>query len=91
MVMDNLTSHKSREAVRVIESVGAKAIYLPPYSPDLNPIENLFSKVKRLIRRLKPRRLCEIIESVRQSLAQITLADLEAVFEHAGYIENELS
>lgn len=91
VVMDNLASHKSQEALRVIESVGAKAVYLPPYSPDLNPIENIFSKVKQFIRGLKPRRLAEIIESVREALIRITLSDLEAVFEHTGYTENEFS
>lgn len=47
VVMDNLSSHKSAVAVQAIEDVGAEVVYLPPYSPDLNPIENIFSKVKQ--------------------------------------------
>lgn len=89
VVMDNLSSHKTPQAVRAIEAVGAKVVYLPPYSPDLNPIENIFSKVKQLIRAARPRKLKEIITAVRTALERICLSEIEAVFEHAGYIENE--
>lgn len=85
VVMDNLSSHKSVAAVEAIEAVGAEVVYLPPYSPDLNPIENIFSKVKQLIRGLKPRSLNSIVEAVEQVLPQITLDDLLATFLHCGY------
>ena len=91
VVMDNLSSHKSTQAVQAIESVGATAVYLPPYSPDLNPIENIFSKVKQLIRALRPRKIHQIVDAVRAAICQITFDDIEAVFEHAGYIQNEIS
>jgi len=85
VVMDNLSSHKTLKAINAIEAVGASVIFLPPYSPDLNPIENIFSKIKQLIRGIKPRNFHEIVEAAKNVLAKITLDDLEAVFEHCGY------
>ena len=85
VVLDNLSSHKSAAATRAIEAVGARFIYLPPYSPDLNPVENIFSKVKQLLRALRPRNFGEIVKAARQVLPQITLDDLEGVFAHCGY------
>lgn len=85
VVLDNLSSHKSTAAVEAIESVGAKVIYLPPYSPDLNPIENVFSKIKQLIRGLRPKNWREIVQSVKQTLRQVTTEDLHNAFEHCGY------
>lgn len=85
VVLDNLSSHKSTSAIRIIEAVGARFVYLPPYSPDLNPIENIFSKVKQLLRRLRPRSFGEIVKAAGKVLPQITLDELEAVFAHCGY------
>lgn len=85
VVMDNLSSHRSVAAIQAIEAVGAQAIYLPPYSPDLNPIENIFSKVKQLFRGLRPRSFREIITDAKQVLAKITLQDIQSVFLHCGY------
>ena len=87
VIMDNLSSHKSAQAVQVIEAVGATVVYLPPYSPDLNPIENIFSKVKQLIRGLRPRKLVEIVNAVISAIKRITIEDIEAVFTHCGYAE----
>ena len=53
-VLDNLSSHKSADAVAAIDAVGARMVYLPPYSPDLNPIENIFAKIKQLKQRQPP-------------------------------------
>jgi transposase len=85
VVLDNLSSHKSLAATQAIESVGARFIYLPPYSPDLNPIENIFSKFKQLIRALRPRNFQEIVEATANILPKITLDDIEAIFAHCGY------
>lgn len=85
VVMDNLSSHKSIRAVQAIEAVGASVVFLPPYSPDLNPIENIFSKIKQLIRGIRPRTFSQIVEATKQALLQITIHDLEAVFIHCGY------
>lgn len=84
VVMDNLSSPVP--AVAAIEAVGAEVIYLPPYSPDLNPIEKIFSKIKQLIRGLKPRCFDSILEAVQQVLPKITLDDLHATFHHCGYV-----
>ena len=83
--MDNLSSHKSVRAIQAIESVGAQVVYLPPYSPDLNPIENVFSKVKQLIRGIRPRSFRQVVEAAKQILPKITLDDLQAMFHHCGY------
>ena len=85
VVLDNLSSHKSVAASQVVEAVGARFIYLPPYSPDLNPIENIFSKFKQLIRALRPRSFKEIVEATARILPAITLDDIESVFTHCGY------
>lgn len=85
VIMDNLSSHKAVAAVEAIEAVGAEVIYLPPYSPDLNPIENIFSKVKQLIRGLKPRSLESIVDAVAKVLPKVTIDDLLNTFLHCGY------
>lgn len=85
VVMDNLSSHKAASAIEAIKAVGAEVVYLPPYSPDLNPIENIFSKVKQLIRGYKPRSLNSIVNAVAQVLPRITLNDLLATYLHCGY------
>lgn len=87
VVMDNLSSHKSIRAIEAIETVGAQVAFLPPYSPDLNPIENIFSKLKQLLRGLRPRKLRQIVSAVLKAIAQITIGDMEAVFAHCGYAE----
>jgi transposase len=85
VVMDNLSSHRSAAATQAIEAVGARVVYLPPYSPDLNPIENIFSKVKQLFRHIRPRNFRQIVKATKHVLHQITLDDLESVFLHCGY------
>jgi len=72
VVMDNLSSHKSAAAVSIIESTGANVIYLPPDSPDLNPIELVFSKLKQLIRAATPRSFANLIEAASSAIQQIT-------------------
>jgi transposase len=85
VVLDNLSSHKSCSANAAVEAVGAKLIYLPPYSPDLNPIENLFSKIKQLIRGFRPGTWLQIIQATKQALLRITPEDIENAFFHCGY------
>lgn len=85
VVLDNLSSHKSCSATAAVEAVGAKLIYLPPYSPDLNPIENLFSKIKQLIRGFRPGTWRQIIQATKQALLRITPEDIENAFFHCGY------
>ena len=85
VVMDNLSSHRAVSAITAIETVGARVVYLPPYSPDLNPIENIFSKVKQLFRKLRPRNYRQMVKAAKQVLNKITLDDIESVFLHCGY------
>jgi transposase len=85
VVLDNLPSHKSSSAVAAVEKVGAKLVYLPPYSPDLNPIENIFSKLKQLIRGFRPRTWRQIIQATKQALLSLTQNDLYNAFNHCGY------
>lgn len=88
VVLDNLSSHRSTAVTTAIETVQAKVVYLPPYSPDLNPIENIFAKLKQLIRGLRPLNWREIIKAARHALRAITIDDLLNAFAHCGY-ENE--
>ena len=85
VILDNLSCHKSAVAIATVENIGAKMIYLPPYSPDLNPIENIFSKLKQLIRGCRPRNWKQIIEATKSALLRITHDDLYNAFVHCGY------
>jgi len=85
VVMDNLSSHHSATVIPTIEAVGARVVYLPPYSPDLNPIENIFSKVKQLFRKVRARTFRQIANNAKKVLDRITLDDIESTFLHCGY------
>jgi len=90
VVMDNLAAHKVDDARAAIEEVGATLLFLPPYSPDLNPIEMAWSKVKARIRQLKPRRLDELVDATGRALEAVTTSDLLGWLRHAGYPQNQL-
>ena len=85
VVMDNLSSHKSAEVTRLIEAAGASARFLPPYSPDLNPIEALFSKLKQALRSAKARTFATLIEAIGEALRSISRHDIMGWFRHCGY------
>lgn len=85
VVMDNLSSHKTPEIGEMIETAGAALWYLPPYSPDLNPIEKMWSKVKAFLRETKARGTEELYEAVRLALKKITPRDAHGWFESCGY------
>lgn len=85
VVLDNLSSHKSEKARRIIESRGARLEFLPPYSPDLNPIEMIFSKIKQLLRSLACRTRDALWAAMQSVLDQITPADARNCFHHCGY------
>lgn len=85
VIMDNLSSHKRVRTRKLIEAAGAKLAYLPPYSPDLNPIEMIFAKVKHLLRSLACR-TGEALWGVMQSvLDQVTPSNAANCFAHCGY------
>jgi transposase len=85
VVMDNLPSHKSPRVRERIESAGAGLLYLPPYSPDFNPIEMIWSKVKRLLRSAAARTIDTLHEAFGQALNAVSPADIQGCFRHCGY------
>ena len=85
VIMDNLATHKVAGVRQAIEAVGARLLYLPPYSPDFNPIENLWSKIKQILRRLSPRTADQLLRAVATAFAAITTADCHGFFLHARY------
>jgi transposase len=85
VVMDNLSSHKGSRVRELIEGRGCELIYLPPYSPDLNPIEEAFAKIKALLRRVEARTREALIEAMGWSLEAVTASDARGFFEHRGY------
>jgi transposase len=84
--LDNLSAHKSQQVRELIESVGAELWYLPPYSPDLNPIEKMWSKVKSILRTLKTRTKEALIDAIAEALERVTASDAKGWFESCGYI-----
>jgi transposase len=86
VVMDNLSSHKAAGIGEAIEAAGCRVVYLPPYSPDLNPIENAFSKIKSWLKSLGARTVEALGQAVQDAAATITRSDALGFFRHAGYI-----
>lgn len=85
VVMDNLGSHKSEEVRRLIRAAGARLFFLPPYSPDLNPIEQVFAKLKTLLRKLRPRTVEQNWRSIGQLLPRFSSSECANYFRNAGY------
>ena len=85
MVMDNLSAHKGSRVRELIEAKGCELLYLPPYSPDLNPIKEAFSKVKGLLRRARVRSREALIEAMGRALDAVTMKDIRGFFKHCGY------
>jgi transposase len=85
LVIDNLPAHKSVRVNAAVEGVGCVLVYLPPYSPDLNPIENMWSKVKASIRSAAARTLDAVVNAVEVALNSVTMSDREGYFSHCGY------
>lgn len=85
VVMDNLPAHKVMGIATAIEAAGAKLLYLPPYSPDLNPIENAFSKLKALLRKAAKRSIDELWGAVGSVLDAFTQQECGNYFTACGY------
>jgi transposase len=85
VIMDNLSSHKRARTRELIQAAGASLLFLPPYSPDLNPIEMIFAKVKQLLRSLACRTVDALWQAMQSVLDQITAADAANCFRHCGY------
>jgi transposase len=85
VVMDNLSAHKGGRIKEAIEGRGCELLYLPPYSPDFNPIEQAFSKVKGLLRRAEARTRQSLIEAMGRALEAVSAQDARGFFGHCGY------
>jgi transposase len=85
VVMDRLQAHRGRAVARAIRKAGAGVWYLPPYSPDFNPIEKIWAKVKAYLRRVAARTTEALGEAIGQALAQVTAQDCQNCFDHCGY------
>jgi transposase len=89
VVADNLRAHHADGARAAIESRGARLLFLPPYSPDFNPIEHAFSKVKQFLRRAKARTEDALRSATRAAFATIATTDIQGWFSHAGYLTRQ--
>jgi MFS family permease len=85
VIMDNLSPHKSEPTLAMIAAAGAEALFLPPYSPDFNPIEKMWSKIKALLRSAEARTVAELISAIGQALKKITPQDALGWFTSCGY------
>ncbi len=85
VVLDNLAAHKGERVRELVEERGCELLFLPPYSPDLNPIEEAFSKVKALVRKTEARTREALIEALGRALDTVTAQDARGFFGHCGY------
>ena len=85
VVMDNLSAHKGEPVRHAIEQVGCRLLFLPPYSPDLAPIEEAFSKIKACLRAVGARTPAALEQAIGQALATVTAQDAAGWFRHCGY------
>jgi transposase len=85
VVMDNLQARKSSRIRKLIESVGASVLFLPPYSPDFSPIEEAFSKIKANLRTIEARTQETLMEAIAQALDAVSRSDALGWFSHCGY------
>jgi len=85
LVMDNLAVHKVKGALGPIYERGAGVLFLPPYSPDFNPVEPCWSKMKASLRRLKARTYGDLVAAIKTALDEVAASDIAGWFRHCGY------
>jgi transposase len=85
IVMDNLEAHRPERVRELIEARGAELLFVPSYCPDLNPIEQAFSKIKNVLRKLGARTHEALLEAMEEALSKVSPADAAGWFEHCGY------
>ena len=85
VVMDNLPAHKRVGVRTAIEAAGATLRFLPPYSPNFNPIEMAFAKLKALLRKAAARTIPDLVQAIKQAIAKVTPRECANYFDHAGY------
>jgi len=88
VVLDNLGSHKGKAVRRAVRDVGARLLFLPKYSPDLNPIEQLFAKLKGFVRIAEPRTLDAVSNAIAEALATVAPQECANYLASAGYASN---
>lgn len=86
VIMDNLSSHKASGIRKIIEDTGASLLYLPPYSPDFNPIEMMWSKIKTYLRKTKARSSKALDEAISAAFTTISESDAKGWFSFCGYV-----
>lgn len=86
LIMDNMRSHHVKAIKALLDQAKVHYIYLPPYSPDLNPIEKLWSKVKALLRKFKARSLDDLPEAIQKAFCAVTISDCLDWFRSCGYV-----
>jgi transposase len=89
VILDNLSPHKMAAVKAAIHAAGAEVLFLPPYSPDLNPIEHMWSKVKAFLRALKARTRTGLLAAIRDALRSVTPDDVLGWFSHCGYVATQ--
>ena len=85
VIMDRLSSHTNPVVLEVLRGLGVQVRLLPAYSPDYNPIEKAWSKVKEAVRRARPQTVAELVDAVGAALQAITAEDIQGWFTHCGY------
>jgi transposase len=85
VIMDSLPAHKPNRVRELIEGRGCELLYLPSYSPDYNPIEEAFSKIKEILRGAWARTRQALVEALGEALSAVSIRDVWGFFEHAGY------
>jgi transposase len=85
IVVDNLNAHKGERVRELIEERGCELLYLPPYSPDFNPLEEAFSKIKGLLRNAQARSREALVEALGRAISAISAMDARGFFKHGGY------
>ena len=85
VVLDNLGSHKGKAVRRAVRAVGAHLLFLPPYSPDLNPIEMMFAKLKTLLRKADERSIAAVWSRIGELLHCFSATECANYLKHAGY------
>ena len=88
VIMDNCSAHKVNGVLDPIYSAGASVWFLPEYSPDLNPVELMWSKIKSILRKLKPRTFDDLLKATAFALNSVTLDDILGWFSYHGYCVN---
>lgn len=86
VLLDNVSFHYSAPALRLIKAAGATALHIPAYSPDFNPIEECFSKIKEYLRSAKARTKRKLYLALAKAMEKITAADILGWFKHCGYV-----